>query len=133
MDKQVLKNRIEAAYYRVFPKSYISITNGALGGGLYIKCYLQKPSQWANNISHNDPLNYMSDIDPETMLYSEHNHSLTVKPDNKYMAYGSAKLRRRTIKKADIKKIEARFNQLKQFVIDNLDNAAHDIAGKVQP
>ena len=133
MDNQVLKNSIKAAYYRVFPDSYINITTGALSGNdLYIKCYLQKPDEWANAISHNDPLNYLADIEPETMLYSEHNHSLTVKPDNQYRAYGSARLRKRNIKHADIKKIEARFNQLKQFIIDNLDNAAHDIKGKVK-
>lgn len=132
MDKQVLKNRIERAFYDVFPRSHISISNAPIGGReLFIKCYLQKPEEWANKISHNDPLSYMADIDPETMLFTEHNHSMVIKPQEKYLAYSSVKLRRKTIKNADIHKIKARFEQLKDFVKANLSNAAHDIADKI--
>ena len=127
-----IKSKIESAFYSVFPNSYISIRPGALSGKeLYIKCYLQKPDEWENHISHNDPLNYMADINPKTMLWSEHNHSMLIKPQEKWLAYSSAKLRKRNIKNADIAKITKRFEQIKQFVSDNLDKAAHDIADKV--
>ena len=125
------KSDIEQAFYSVFPNSHISISNGCLGGGLYIKCYLQKPDEWTNGISHNDPLNYMADIDDKTGDYREHNHSMLIKPESQYMAYSSAKLRRRTIKNVDIKKLKARFEQLKGFIASNIDRAAHDIADKI--
>lgn len=132
MDKQVLKNRIERAFYEVFPKSHISITNAPLSGReLYIKCYLQTPDQWANGISHNDPLSYMADIDPITMVYSEHHHHMYIKPQEKYLAYSSVSIRKRTIKNADIPKIKKRFEQLRDFIRSNLDQAAHNITDKV--
>ena len=133
MNRDELKLGIESAFYRVFPESHIWVSRGTSSWGreLWIQCYLQKPGEWSNKISQNDPLNYSADIDPDTMLYTEHRHTLTVLPDNNYMAYGVAKLRKRNIKNADIEKIEARFEQLKAFIVSNLDNAAHDIRGKV--
>ena len=132
MQTQQAINRIERAFYDVFPASFISISPAPLTGDeIFIKCYLQKPEEWANKISHNDPLSYMADFNPVTGVYTEHLHSMTIKATSPYMAYGSVKIRRRTIKNADIPKIKARFEQLKAFVKSNLDNAAHDIAGKV--
>lgn len=133
MNTQTAKNRIERAFYEVFPHSYINISDAPLSGEeIYIKCYLQRPEEWANKISHNDPLSYMADFNPVSGVYSEHLHSLTVKATSPYMAYGSEKLRRKTIKNADIPKIKARFEQLKAFIQSHLDKAAHDIADKVQ-
>lgn len=123
---------IKAAYLEIFPLSHISVTKAPLGGNeLYIKCYLQRPDEWANKISHNDPLNYMASFNPETGKYEELNHSLTVKATNPYMAYGSAKLRKYSKKTADISDIKNRFIKVREFIKSNLDNAAHDIAEKV--
>ena len=122
---------IKNAYHEVFPLSHISITQSVLGGSAqYIKCYIQNNTDWANAISHNDPLNYMFSID-ETGVYSEHNLSIQVKPKNKYMFASSELLRKKTIKNINYQKLIARFTAIKHFIISNQDNMIIDIKNKL--
>jgi len=128
----MITNRIENLYKRIFPESCCSVSHAALSENVYFfKGYIQKPDEWANGISNNDPLSYMAEYDANTNVWREVQASLIQKPDNKYMAYSSLNMRKQTIKNLDIHKLEKRFLKLKQFIKDNLDNAAHDIAGKV--
>lgn len=131
--KALTVTQIKNLYMSIFPHSHISASNACLGGNeIYFNCYLQDPTQWANKISNNDPLNYRFTYNPVTKVYSENAHSFTVKPTETWLCYSSVKLRKKTIKNCNPEKLLKRFNQFKQLIIDNLDNAAHDIADKVK-
>ena len=130
---QPLVDDIKAMFYDVFPESYISITRAPLGDDtLCIKLYLQKPDEWTNKISNNDPLNYMTFYKPDTGLWREDGASFLTKPTSPHMAYSSVRMRKQTIKAANHTKIKARFNRLHAFLAENIDNAAHDVASKVR-
>ena len=134
MDKQVLINRIKTTFSEVFPRSHVVVCDAPLcKNEIMIKAFLQRPGEWANKISHNDPLTYIANIHLESMTYTEpYGPTLLIKPGEKYwLAYDSAKLRKRTIKNVDIPKLQKRFEQIRDFIRDNLDKAAHDIAEKV--
>lgn len=134
MDKQVLINRIKTAFFEVFPRSHVVVCDAPLSrDDIMIKVFLQRPGEWANNISHNDPLTYIAMIHAPSMTYTEsYAPVLLVKPGEKYwLAYDSVKMRKRTIKNVNIPKLKQRFEQVRDFIKDNLNNAAHDIAEKV--
>lgn len=122
---------IKLAYYQLFPLSYVSISKGILGSNdIYGKGFIQNKNEWANKISHNDPLNYMFSID-DNGLYTEHSLSIQVKPKDKYMYSSSEKLRKKTIKNIDNKKLIARFYEIKEFIILHKDNMLIDINDKL--
>lgn len=122
-------NEIKEVYAEVFPKSLASVSPGCLGGGLYLKGYLLNKGEFPNGISHNDPLSYMAVF--EDGEYSESNLSLFCKPTEKYMAYSSKRLRKKTIKNITREKLLARFEEIKAFVKENAADCCLDISGKV--
>jgi len=123
---------IKNAYMTTFPLSFISVSKGFLGSAeLYIKGYIQTTGEWSNNISNNDPLNFIATYNPITKVYKEENLSLTIKATNPHMAYGSVKLRKKTIKNATPEKLANRFVQIRSFIQDNLNYMVHDITDKV--
>jgi len=124
---------INELYMNVFPLSHVAVSKGCLGetNTLYIKGFIQNPDEWGNGISHNDPLNFMATYNPVTNVYKEENLCLTIKPTNPHMAYGSVKLRKKTIKNLTPEKLTARLKQIKEFIKVNVPNMVHDIKTKV--
>lgn len=51
--------------------------------------------------------------------YREIQHSLAIKPDSPYMAYGRAKIRAQSIKAITPEKLKKRFIKLSQFINAN--------------
>ncbi len=115
---------IKKAWLEVFPKSECYPSVGALGGGIYTKCYLQTKNEWSNGISQNDPLSYLFVIDDND--YSESSLSIIGKPFNPHMYASSLNPRKKTIKNIDYNKLLARFKQIKQFIIDNESELHHN-------
>ena len=116
------QDQITTIWNKVFDNRLYSISKGALSGkDSYFKGYLaHSKNQWNNGISHNDPLSFMFEYD-EQGNYKEHNLHLTVKPDNKYMAYGSIALRKQSIKNLTPEKLEKRLVKIRDFIMENTD------------
>lgn len=108
--------QIAQAWLAVFPNGHVRYSKAALTEGeFFINFYLQQPEQWANGISNNDPLSYMVRFDGADM--EETGCSLLIKPAlGSYMAYGSVKLRKQTIKGVDEKKLIKRFQRVRDMV-----------------
>lgn len=125
---------IKAAWMRVFPASYCntSVLNLNGSGDLYFVGYIQTQAEWANGISNNDPLQYRAYFVPAQKRWEEYNGvGLTVKPMERFMAYGNASLRTKNQKNATLASITKRFEQIKTHILDNRQNWAHDLSGKV--
>ncbi len=93
-------------------------------------------SEWANGIFENDPLNLMMSVSIKSD-YIEIQYkrcSLTIKPDNEYMAFSSKKFKLRKQKLKSIKKIEKKlktdFKKIKTIIKDCLKNGDLDIHGE---
>lgn len=116
------KLTIITCWEQVFHNSCASVTDGCLGSGIYVKGYLAKDkTEWTNGISHNDPLNYMASLEGE--IYKELDLGLSIKPpEGSHIAFGSAKLRKVTIKNATPEKLVARFKAIREFVMANAQN-----------
>lgn len=110
---------IKTAWRDVFPNSCCSISHPL--GGIYAKFFLAKDnSEFPNGISHNDPLNYMAEYSNGT--YREVNLGLSIAPPaGSYLVYGTAKLRKVTIKNATPEKLTARFKVIRAFVMEHAD------------
>ncbi len=120
---------IKQLYMQVFPNSHAVCNNGALGGGQYIKGFIQKPGEWSNGISQNDPLSYTACI--EDGKYEEFNLFLFVKPTNEYMAFDTVALRKKTIKNVTPEKLLKRFHEIKAFIEAQAANWYLDLTDKV--
>lgn len=101
------KDKIKEIYSSKFPNSICNISLGSLGRDTaYIKWYLMKDSsEVSGGIAGNDLFHIMfileteQEVDllddtelPEKIILSVHQNSITTKPTNQYMAYGSTKL-----------------------------------------
>lgn len=106
------KNRVEEIYHSKFPESLVVTNLGALGQDtFFITMYLAKDkSEFSNGIAMNDIFHisfyiYGANKDYETrnkltddteldenLIMEVHENSITVKPDNDYMAYGFERL-----------------------------------------
>ncbi len=130
MTQEIITNQqLKDLWMQVFPNSYASASDGCLGDGQYLKGYIQAKTEWANGISHNDPLGYMGSLYGD--VYKDENLGLDIKPNNPYLAYGNAKIRKKTIKNVTTEKLLKRFNEIKQFIIDNKENWYLDLSDKV--
>lgn len=113
----------------VFPHS-LAVKHEILGGMIYTFYLGAGPEDWANGISHNDPLSYTMrrNIDG---TYSEINGGpvLTVRATVPYMAYSSEKMR----KKSNIapEKLTARFEEVRAWLRVHANEAAFNIGGKL--
>lgn len=118
MDKETVKQ----IWQDVTNGRLMSANKAALGDSYFYKGYSAfNKSEFVNGISHNDPLNYMFEIDGnlyrETMLY------LLIKPEpGSHLAYGRAKMRSATIKNITPEKLRKRFEKIEQFLQDNKEN-----------
>jgi len=122
---------IKALWMSVFPNSHAVVNIGPLGGGVYIKGYLQKPGEWINGISHNDPLSYTGWVNGEE--YKEDGTMLLRRSNVPHMVFSWARMRKKTIKQITPEKLLKRFQEIREFVRANLENMPerYDIRGKV--
>lgn len=112
------KEDIVETWDKVFSDSFISVRGGSLGDGLYCKGFLAKDkSELAQGYFENDTLSYSFSINDN--VYEETTTSLTINPTESYMAYGTVKTRKKKIKDIDVKKLEKRFKEIKEFIKDN--------------
>lgn len=116
---------IKAAWFEVFPHS--AATERHILGSTCVRLYLQNAEEWTNGIPDNDPLTYVLWIDGENVRESDL-HILTKPPEGANLVYGSARMRRQTIKNADYEKLVRRFKKVREFV--ESQDLAHDISGK---
>jgi len=69
----------------------------------------------------NDPLNYSALLD-ENGNWKEWATSMFIAPpEDSYLAYGSAKFRKKSAKNVTLQQIQKRFKQVKDFVTQNAD------------
>ena len=108
--------QIAQAWLEVFPNGHARYSKAALTEGeFFINSYLQKPEQWANGISQNDPLSYVVRFDSKDL--EELGCSLLTKAaPGSYLVYGHVKLRKQTIKGVDEKKLIKRFQRVRDMV-----------------
>ena len=113
---------------KVFPHSLMSMSTGALGGGLYGRGLLgANHTEWANGIYDNDILSYRFSI--VDGVYKEYSTGvLTNPPLYSHLVYSSARLRAKSIKNVTLKSLEKRFMDIKQLVVDNKDNFPESLA-----
>lgn len=107
---------------KIFPNSNVLISKMCFGNGLHYRGILAKDkTEVSNGIIENDCLHYTFTI--EEWAYQEYHRPLIyIRPENKYFAYSSVKLRRKNIKNITLEKLEKRFLQVKQLIIENKDN-----------
>jgi len=116
---------IKQAWMEVFPNSYAA--SKTVMGSTCIRLYIQNPDQWSNGISDNDPLTYRVWIEGDNVRESDL-HILTRPPEGKNLVYGSAKMRKQTIKSADYDKMVKRFRKVRDFIM--AQDMKHDISDK---
>jgi len=105
---------IKQAWLEVFPYSHA--TSRSIMGSTCVALYLQKPEDWTNGISNNDPLTYKVWIEGDNVRESDlHVYTRPEKGSN--LVYKSVNMRRQTIKKADRAKLVRRFKKVRDFVI----------------
>ena len=111
---------IKNIWFKIFPNSNILIM--CFGNGFHYRCILAKDkTEVYNGILENDVLHYTFSIENEN--YEEyHNPCIFIKPENRYYAYSRVKLRRKNIKNINAEKLEKRFLQVKNMIIENKDN-----------
>lgn len=110
------EQEIKQAWGELMPNSLCTVNGG------YIKLYIAvSPSEEPSNYLDNDALFYTGFID-KLGNYKETGLRLYIKPVNKYCLYGSATIRRKSIKNVNFDKLRARFEQIKQLIVDNKDN-----------
>lgn len=119
---------VKALWLEVFPKS--DAVCGSVLGSEYVKLYLLPKSEVANGIRENDPLSYTVWIEGDKVSEQSAPY-LTIKATLPHMAYGGVKMRKMSTIKAD--KLRARFQAVRQFIIDHRAEWYCDISGKVQP
>jgi hypothetical protein len=119
------KAEIKAIWAKVFPDSLLTVSLYTMGEpSIGIRGFIAKDSnESTNRILDNDPLNYIAWIDLNG--YREQSLSIQTKPTEKFMYCDFLKLRKKTIKKFDYVKLEARFNEIKQFILAN-ESLWHD-------
>jgi hypothetical protein len=125
-----MENEIKGIILKHFPKSYVNTKYSTnLGKSIDINFTLGKnKSEWKNGIELNDPLRHViiilfknsGNYDIEIV-----NGSMTVIPDNKYMAYGRVKTgfrNKSNIGFGEVKSIlDKSFKNLKKIIKDNED------------
>ncbi|MHA1737425.1 MAG: hypothetical protein ACTSWD_02495 [Candidatus Heimdallarchaeota archaeon] len=105
---------------KVFPNSAI-YPSKACFSDYYFKCTLAKDkSENSHGYIENDALYYHFNIDDGK--YTENGLSIHIKPDTQYLCYSSRSIRKKSIKNITQAKLQTRFEQVKQLVIDNKDN-----------
>ena len=105
---------IKQAWLEVFSNSHAS--SRTIMGSTCVALYLQKPEEWANGISNNDPLVYKLWIEGDNVRESDlHVYTRPEKGSN--LVYKSVGMRRQTIKQADHDKLVRRFKKVRDFVI----------------
>jgi len=129
----ITKEKVSETWQKVFPNSRVYIKNHCLGEGFSCYCTLAKDkSETIHNILENDPLNYSFSLYGND--YEEYSSFIHIKPENQYLAYSSKRIRKKNIKNLTIEKLEKRFLQVKQLVVDNKENFINlkfDISEKI--
>jgi hypothetical protein len=126
---------VKTAWLRVFPNSSVQVNKAALSKDAYtFKFRLAKDkTEVSSQIMDNDPLNYTGILENNT--FKEWSGSMLVKPPvGSYLAFGSAKFMKKTIKDVTVEKLLKRFEQVKKFVSDHADelhNIKFDINDKL--
>lgn len=125
---------IQQCWNEVFPNSNGTVTQ--IMGALFLRGHLAKDlDECPNRIIDNDPLVYVGCIreSSDGYVWSETNAHLYVKPVEFNRVYSSVHLRKKTIKNVTREKLTKRFQEVRQFVLDNahnLKNPMFDITTK---
>lgn len=128
---------LETELQSIFPDSLVHMGYSTLGGGLSVNYELlmgKDKSEWANGISHNDPVQYvlwlhdLGDNDGKLVNNIEvtaNQNSVLAKPTDKYSAYSRIKLpfRKKSGSPEQIKKyIIDLYKKVKDTLKQNIDN-----------
>ena len=116
---------IEQAWLEVFPNSHAE--SRQILGSCCVALRLLHVDECFNRIGQNDPLMYNVWIEGDNVRESDLN--ILTEPTKSHMVYGSAKMRKQTIKNADHGKLVRRFRKVRDWIKDQ--NMKHDISGKV--
>ncbi|NCQ52025.1 hypothetical protein GW796_09045 [archaeon] len=135
--KEKTESVVLNAWKEIMPNSHLSYSKGSLlknSNYSTFKGYIGKEKrEFINNILENDPLNLIFSVTtkPDSITVEFSSNSLSIKPDNKYMAYGTKKLsfRKFTAKtmKDFEKKIKDLFLKVKSAIQDALENGDFDV------
>ena len=113
---QLSNSQVKQIWETIFPNSLISITSFS-DETLYVNCYLAgSRDEWANGISNNDMLSYVFKINGNVYKEDCVRLLLQVRPEDKYLAFSSEGIRKKTIKNLDEKKLLARFKEIHAFI-----------------
>jgi hypothetical protein len=117
-------------WHAVFPNSMVSTTT-SFGAHGFRFMLAKDLTECSNRIAENDPLMYGGIIRDGN--WSEAYSHMYVKPTEPNRVYSSVKLRAKSIKNVDAKKLTKRFQDVRKFVMDNahnLKNPLFDISTK---
>ena len=120
---------VNKTWKKAFPKSFVSATKGVLSGdGFAIATFTlgKDKSEWENGISENDPLSLTMVFENKSgeIITEFSANSLSISPDNPYMAFGRKKINVRKFRTKDLKALEKKltmaFGRVKDTVKDAL-------------
>jgi hypothetical protein len=114
---------VKAAWAEVFPKSRCIVRN-IMGSTCFTGFLSKDNSEVSNGIIQNDPLSYSGWYAMDnTDVFKEEAASVSIAPPaGSYLAFGSASLRRKSIKQPDHAKLVKRFSELRELIRSNKDN-----------
>ena len=118
---------LKTLWLQVFPKSYAMVQVSYLGKEtFFFTGFLQTKAEWNNSISQNDPLRYLVRFEKDLTFVECDAASLIQTATSPYMAYSSVHMRKKTIKNATTAKVLKRFEEVKSFILENVDNVPQD-------
>ncbi len=119
-DEAITPEDVKSAWLQVFPHSSVS-ANIIMGDAGFAFRLSKDRTECANNIAENDPLYYRAFLRDGN--FEESGCRLFINPEpGSYNVYGSAKMRKQTIKNVTVDKLVRRFNQVKDFISANAGN-----------
>jgi hypothetical protein len=131
----VFCSEIESRIVKHFPKSFVKVFHKNMIGSesIYINFAVGNQSNWSNEIFENDPMATKAIIhncENEKMVFKNvYGFNVTTKPEDKYHAYSSVKIKRTKktgSKEQVLNHIDNLFSKLLQLVKDNRDNMVND-------
>ena len=128
------QNSIKDTILKYFPKSFVSVEySERMGKVIRIAFAVGQKTDWSNQIFENDPMAtkiLIFDVDKDIMTFdSAMGFNVTIKPEDKYHAYSSVKLKRtkkRGNKEQILKHIDRTFNRYLDLVRNNYVNLSDE-------
>lgn len=132
---ETLEKRTNELREIYFPVGTSSVSNAQLTASYYfVHVYSQNKETWDNGISHNDPLSLLIAVDFRNKTIEYVRRSVTIKPQEKYLAYSSEVLKLRKTRFKDEADLYAKLEKAIKKARDTMkdlkekDLLAHEVS-----